>query len=120
MAKRFLSDSIKWGFLLWLTGYILGIILFMLVPPHLIGWVIMPIGTAITLWVLLKKISAFELSYYFKLGAVWTLIAVILDYLFIIRLLNPEDGYYKPSVYLYYSLTLLLPLLVGWYKARRV
>jgi len=76
----------------------------------------MPIGIAVTLWVLVKKIKLKSLEDYFLLAIVWTIIAVALDYLFLVRLLNPPGGYYKLDVYLYYILTFTLPLLVGWSK----
>jgi len=60
----FLKDALGWGFLLWLIGYALGIVLFTIVPPWAIGLVITPIGVAITLWVLLKKINGGSLPYY--------------------------------------------------------
>jgi hypothetical protein len=107
-----------WGFLLWLIGYILGFVFFAFVPAALIGWYIMPIGIAITLWVLLKKFSYKTLHEYVKLGAVWAAIAVAGDYLFIVELLHPKDGYYKPDVYLYYLLTLLLPVAVGYRQVK--
>jgi len=44
------------------------------------------------------------------------LIAVIFDYLFLVKMFKPTDGYYKLDVYLYYILTFLLPLIVGWRK----
>lgn len=99
-----------WGFLLWLFGYILGIILFMFVPQSLLGWVIMPFGIIFTVWVLLKKVKP---KSYLTLAIVWTIMAVVLDYLFIVKLLNPADGYYKLDVFIYYGLTFLLPLVVG-------
>lgn len=52
MTKQFYKDAFGWGFVLWLIGYGLGIILFAFVSPDLIGWIIMPIGIIITLWVL--------------------------------------------------------------------
>lgn len=57
-------------------------------------------------------------SYYFCVAIVWTLIAVVLDYVFIVKAFKPADGYYKPDVYLYYVLTFILPLLVGWRKSK--
>lgn len=110
------KNTLGWGFLLWLIGYVLGIILFMLVPPHLIGWIIMPIGAAITLWVLFKKIKTTSLQEYLKIAIAWTLIAIVFDYLFLVKVFKPEDGYYKLDVYLYYLLTFVLPLVVGWRK----
>lgn len=75
----------------------------------------MPFGIAPTLWVLTKKIVRKEFTCYLGLTIFWTLIAVVFDYLFIVKLLNSSD-YYKPDVYLYYLLTFLIPHLVGWYK----
>lgn len=110
MARPFVKDALGWGFLLWLFGYILGIVLFMVVPHSMIGWIIMPFGIVLTLWVLLKKIKT---KSYLTLAIIWTVMAIILDYLFIVRLFNPADGYYKPDVYLYYILTFVLPLIAS-------
>lgn len=119
MTKGFYKDALLWGFVLWLIGYILGIVLFPILPPFFLGWVIMPIGIVITLWVLFKKIKGESMRYYFFLGIVWVLIAILCDYFFLVKLFNPADGYYKPDVYLYYILTLILPLLVGSRKTTR-
>jgi hypothetical protein len=117
MNKQLIKDALGWGFILWVIGYVLGIVLFLVVPVSVIGWIIMPIGTIITLWVLYKKIKSKSLQYYFILAAVWTLIAIVLDYFLIVKAFNPADGYYKPDVYLYYVLTFLLPVFVGWRKS---
>jgi hypothetical protein len=45
--------------------------------------------------------------------------AVALDYIFLVKLFKATD-YYKVDVYVYYVLTLLLPIVVGWYKVRKV
>jgi len=119
MNKQFLKDAFGWGFILWLIGYILGMILFFIVPPAMIGWVITPIGILITLWVLLKKIKGTGFKFYLTLAVVWTLLAIILDYLFIVKMLKPAGGYYKPDVYLYYALTFILPLIVFWFKSKK-
>lgn len=116
MNKSLLKDALGWGFILWLIGYALGIALFAFVPASMIGWVIMPIGTAITLWVLFKKVKAHPFRYYVILAIAWTIIAMALDYLFIVKALKPADGYYKPDVYLYYTLVFALPLIIGWRK----
>ncbi len=116
MDKQILKDGLGWGFMLWLIGYFLGIVLFMLVPASLIGWIIMPIGIAVSLWVLFKKIQDRTFQHYLWLAIIWTLLAVIFDYFFLIQLFKPQDGYYKLDVYLYYLFTFLLPLMVGWRK----
>lgn len=115
MKKLFFKDAFGWGVGLWLIGYILGIILFFVVPPTLLGWVIMPIGVIITLWVLVKRIKSVKLSYYVIIGIVWTVLAIIFDYLFLVQVFHPEQ-YYTVDIYLYYALTFLLPVVVGWWK----
>ena len=116
MTKQFYKDAFGWGFLLWFIGYAFSIVLFAIVPLSMIGWIIMPIGTIITLWVLFKKIKADTFNYFAMLAVVWVLIAIVFDYFFIVKAFNPADGYYKMGVYLYYALTLLLPLIAGWKK----
>jgi membrane protein DedA with SNARE-associated domain len=119
MNKQLLKDALGWGFILWLIGYALGIVFFFIVPKPAIGWFIMPIGTIITLFVLIKKIKGGDLRYHSVLAIIWTAIAVILDYLFIVKALNSAEGYYKPDVYAYYILTFLLPLIAGYWKKAR-
>ncbi|MFN7990989.1 MAG: hypothetical protein U0R44_02405 [Candidatus Micrarchaeia archaeon] len=116
MNKK-LMDSLGWGFVLWLVGYMLGIVLFFVLPPSILGWVIMPIGVVITLFVSLKKVDG-DPWYYARIAIVWTTMAIALDYLFIVKLLDPADGYYKPDVYIYYALTFLIPLAAGFWKNR--
>ena len=119
MSKQFWKDSLGWGFVLWLIGYILGIFLFFVVPPSSIGWMIMPVGIIITLWILLRRVKANSLQYYAILALAWAAIAVVFDYLFIVKAFSPADGYYKLDVYLYYTLTFMTPLVVGWWKTSR-
>ena len=119
MKKQFYIDAFGWGFVLWLIGYLLSMVLFFFIPTDMLGWVILPIGTIITLWALFKKIREDSFNYYLYLAIVWTMIAIIFDYLFIVKMLNPEDGYYKLDVYLYYTLTFILPL-AAYYQKRPV
>lgn len=119
MNKTFFIDGLGWGFGLWLIGYILGFVFFALVPPSMLGWAIMPIGVIITLWVLWKKVKSGSFANDTLLSITWTLLAIACDYLFLVKLLKPADGYYKLDVYIYYGLTFVLPLVVGWYKRSR-
>lgn len=114
MNKQLLKDGLGWGFMLWLVGYILGIVFFMFIPKNLIGWTIMPIGIAMTLYILLKRIKKQPIDYYVKIAVIWTVIAIVCDYLFLVKVFKPEDGYYKLDVYIYYTVTFMLPLIVGW------
>ncbi len=118
MTKQFYKDALGWGFVLWLVGYALGMILFSFVPLSLIGWIIMPIGIVLTLWVLVKKVQGNSWRYFVLVAVVWTLIAILCDYFFLVKAFKPVDGYYKFDVYLYYALTFMLPVCVGWYRKR--
>ncbi len=59
--KQFFKDVFGWGFLLWLFGYMLGIMLFFIVPKIIIGWIITPLATIVAVWVLIKKIQRVSL-----------------------------------------------------------
>ncbi len=119
MTKQFFKDAFLWGSILWLIGYVLGIVLFMVVPHSLIGWIIMPIGVVVTLWVLFKKVKGDSPRYYLLLAISWTLIAIVFDYFFLVKVFKPVDGYYKLDVYLYYLLTFILPVLIGLRKGKK-
>ena len=118
MNKQLLMDSLGWGSILWLIGYILGFVFFFFVPPALLGWVIMPIGLVITLWVLLTRVKGSSFQYYLIIAVIWTLLAILLDYLFIVQLLKPVQSYYKIDVYVYYLVTFVSPLAVALWKKR--
>lgn len=116
MERNLIKDGFVWGFLLWLIGFILGILFFMFLPKSMIGWAIMPIGIALSILVLLKLVKNGPLSYFLKIAIIWTAMAIIFDYLFLVQLFKPADGYYKLDVYIYYLSTFLLPLIAGWYR----
>jgi hypothetical protein len=120
MTKKLIIDSLLWGIALWLIGYILSFMLYLFVPASILGWIILPIGIVITFWVLLKMIKNTTFLYYLVLSFVWTIIAVVFDYLFIVILLKPADGYYKLDVYLYYVLTFIMPYLAFLWKRTRI
>lgn len=126
MDKKFLIDSMGWGVGLWFIGWVLGVVLFMFVPASMLGWVISPIGILITLWVLIKKINppkgeaGGEMFYYLKVAFAWLVVAVVFDYLFLVLLFKPADGYYKADVYFYYFTTFALPLIVGIFKTEKI
>jgi len=117
-SRRGLQVAIGWGAALWFIGYVLGIALYFLVPASLLGWVIMPVGAALTWFVLWRRIASRSFVDYVSLAVVWTGIAVAGDFVFIVMALHPPDGYYKLDVYLYYVLTFLMPMMAGSLKAR--
>jgi flagellar biosynthesis protein FliQ len=113
------KDALGLGLVLWLMGYALSMVLFAFVPVSLIGWVILPIGTVVALFVAFAKVRGGTFRHFGVVALCWTAIAVIGDYIFIVLLLKPEDGYYKLDVYLYYALTLAIPLFAGWRTVQR-
>ena len=116
--KEKLLNTFFWGLVLWLVGYIAGFILFFIVPKEYIGWIIMPFTMALTIWVIIKKVKRPELMCYFGLGLVWSIMAAVLDYIFLVKMLKAGTTYYKPDVFLYYTLTFTLPMIVGYWKYR--
>ncbi len=116
--KSILIATLGWGSVLWLVGYLLGMILFFVIPTELIGWIITPVGIALTMWVLIRKIHQQHFYEYLVIGIVWAALAVMLDYVFLVKMLN-NATYYKLDVYFYYATTLLLPLLIGRWKLRK-
>jgi hypothetical protein len=115
-TKEKIKNMLFWGFVLWLVGYVAGIVLYFFVPKEAIGWVITPMATILTVWVLLKKVKRPELMCYFGTGLIWTFMAAMLDFVFLVKLLNVGVTYYKPDVFLYYFLTFTLPIAIGYWK----
>ncbi len=108
---RFLTrDMLGFGFGLWLFGYLLGVVLFAVVPLAQIGWWVTPFGLAATLLTLWKWVHVGSLRRGAALGLGWSAIAIAGDYLFIVKLLGPPDRYDKPDVYLHYLMTFALPI----------
>jgi hypothetical protein len=70
-----------------------------------------PVTILITWWGFRARNLA--LRYYALVGLAWTVIAVVLDFLFIVRLF--QASYYGPDVFVYYVLTFLIPVGVGLY-----
>jgi len=111
----FLRDVLGLGAALWLFGYVLGFAAYAFAPIALIGWYVMPFGIAATAFVLWKWAHIGSMVDALWLGVGWCAIAIVCDAVFILKLLNPPDGYYKLDVYLYYALTLALPIGAGWH-----
>jgi len=112
--KTMLVDAPVLGFLVWLIGYLAGIALYFVLSPDVLGWVLFVIFTPIVIllcyWRFGKRNES--ISYYALVAAVWLIIAVVFDYLFLVKLLNPP-AYYKLDVYVYYASTFLIAFLVG-------
>ncbi|NTV01072.1 MAG: hypothetical protein HGA55_08140 [Methanoregulaceae archaeon] len=100
---------------IWLIGYLASIGLFFTQFAENMGWIITAIFTPLTIVItwLWFRARDLPLSYFVKVGIIWTVIAVVLDYLFIVQLF--QAAYYEADVFVYYALTFLIPVGVGIY-----
>lgn len=115
-----LKDTAGLGTLFWLIGYLASLVLYFLPIPYSLGWILLVILTPFTLWVTwwwFRQRERLPLQYYAGVGIAWMLIAVVLDYLFIVLLFSAAE-YYVPDVLLYYALMFLIPVGVGAYLRR--
>jgi hypothetical protein len=114
-----LKDTLGPGIFFWLIGYFAGIVLFFTPFKSSMGWIMLVIFTpftlAVTWWWFRGR--ALPLQYYAGVGGAWMLIAVVLDYLFIVTLLGAAT-YYALHIFLYYALMFLIPVGVGLYLHR--
>ena len=118
--KQIIKDTILLGAALWLIGYIASIVLFMSPYNGIMGWILAviftPVTIVITFWWFRKR-ERLPLPYYAKVGIAWVIIAVVLDYLFIVQLFHAT--YYGLDVFVYYAVTFLIPVGVGFFLNRR-
>jgi hypothetical protein len=116
--KEWIKDTAGLGILFWMFGYLASMLLFFSPFASIMGWIITAVFTpftiAITWWWFRARNLA--ITYYAIVGLSWTVIAVVLDYLFIVRLF--QATYYGPDVFVYYALTFLIPVGVGLYLVR--
>ena len=116
--KAWTRDAAGLGTAFWLVGYIASMVLFFTPFAGLMGWIMTavftPVTIAITWWWF--RARRLPLSYYVTVGIAWTLIAMVFDYLFIVLLFQAD--YYRPHVFIYYALTLLIPVGVGLVLSR--
>ncbi len=111
--KQWVKDFVLLGVGLWLLGYLASLLLFFSPFQSSMGWIITAVFTPVTIavawwWFRTRDLP---LSYYVKVGIAWTVIAILLDYLFIVRLF--QTPYYELDVFVYYALTFLIPVGVG-------
>jgi hypothetical protein len=115
-----LRDTAGPGTFFWLTGYLASLVLYFSPFSYYMGWIILVIFTPFTIgvtWWWFRERERLSLLYYAGVGVAWTLLAVVLDYLFIVLLFNATE-YYAPDVLLYYALMFLIPVGVGMYLNR--
>jgi hypothetical protein len=115
-----LIDTIGFGFCLWLAGYLASLVLFFVLPPGLLGWVLFAVFAPITVFVAYWRFNKRQLplGHYLKVAVAWTIIAIVFDYIFIVVMLKSAD-YYKLDVLVYYAATFLIPAAIGLRYAKK-
>ena len=118
--KQWVKDTAGLGIVLWLIGYLASLVLFFTPFAEIMGWILAgiftPVAIVVTRWWFGRR-ERLPLQYYAGVGFSWTVIAVVLDFLFIVQLFHAAT-YYKPDVFLYYIVTFLIPVAVGLYLIR--
>jgi hypothetical protein len=116
--NQWIKDTAGLGIVLWLLGYLASLLLFFSPFASSMGWVLLAVFTPVTIAVAWWWFRARDLAltYYAGVGAAWTVIAVVLDYLFIVLLF--QATYYGIDVFVYYAMTFLIPVGVGLYLIR--
>ena len=117
--KQWIKDTAGLGIAFWLVGYLASLALFFSPYAGIMGWILLAVFTPVTVaiaWWWFKKRESLDLQYYAGVGVAWVLIAVVLDYLFIVQMF--QASYYEPDVFVYYIVTFLIPVCVGLYLIR--
>ena len=118
--KTKLVDAVLLGSAIWLIGYIASIILYGFAPSSLLGWVLFVLLTPLTIYIAYLRFRKRKetAAYYAAVALVWVVLAMVLDYVFIVKALNAQ-GYYKADVFVYYLTTFIVPFAVGLRYGRK-
>jgi drug/metabolite transporter (DMT)-like permease len=117
--KQLMKDTAGLGTALWLVGYLASLVLFFSPYAGVMGWILIAFFTPVTIvivWWWFRKRERLSLQYYAGTGVAWVLIAIVLDYLFIVLLF--QANYYGTDVFVYYAVTFLIPAVVGLFLNR--
>ena len=113
--KQILKDTVLLGAVLWLIGYIASLVLSFSPLHEVMGWILLIVFTPVTIiitYLWFRKRERLAVKYYGTVGVAWLLIAIVLDYLFIVLLF--QATYYGADVFVYYAVTFLIPVGVGY------
>jgi len=120
--KQWINDTAGLGMALWLIGYLASLALFFTSFAGIMGWILLavftPVTSAIAWWWFRQREPPLPLQYYAGVGLAWMLIAIVLDFLFIVLMF--QATYYDVDVFVYYAVTFLIPVGVGLYLNRNV
>jgi hypothetical protein len=116
--QAIVKDTAGIGILLWLIGYLAALLLFVSSLAAVMGWILIAVFTPVSIVIVWRWFAGRDLplAYYAGAGIVWTAIAIVCDYLFIVVLFSAT--YYGPDVFVYYAITFLVPVCVGLSKQR--
>jgi len=119
--EQLLRDTAYAGLLLWLAGYLASMaVYFSPLPYPLWGKVVLllyiPFAAAFAVYLFRERNQS--MRYYAGVGLAWSLIAIVLDYPFIVLRFGAYQ-YYTPDVYFYYAVMFLIPVGVGIYRNRK-
>lgn len=117
---QLLRDTAYTGILLWVAGYLASMaVYFSGLNYDVWGKVVLllyiPCAAVFAYWYFSQR--ELSLQYYAGVGIAWSLIAVVLDYPFIVMRFGAWQ-YYTPDVFFYYIVMFLIPVIVGMYVNR--
>lgn len=112
-------DTLLFGSAIWVLGYVASIILYSFVPNSLLGWILFVIFTPLTIYIAYLRFNGRKetVAYYSVVALVWVVLAIVFDYVFIVKAFNTQS-YYKADVFVYYLTTFIVPLVVGFKYGR--
>jgi hypothetical protein len=116
----YLRDTLGLGLAFWLIGYLLSLVLYFVLPLAIMGWSLFVVLTPVMVGVTWRwfRDRNLPVTSYLLVAIAWTVIAVVGDYLFIVRLFQAVS-YYQADVFVYYAVTFLVPVIVGMLLIRR-
>lgn len=115
MKKYALVDTLIYGLVIWLVGFVLGMVLFPFVEISVMGWILMPVTLIVALLLSLRirrKRSAGAVSYFIGVGLSWVALSLILDYAILVKGYDAEN-FYDVDIIIYYVGVLLIPILAS-------
>ena len=117
MDESLLRDTVYAGTLLWLAGYLASMAVYFSGLSYPVwGRVVLVLYipcTTVAAWIWFRE-RDLPLRYYAGVGLAWSIIAMALDFPFIVLRFSAWQ-YYTPDVYLYYLLMFLIPVGAGTY-----
>ncbi len=117
MNKKHIIDTLGYGLMYWMIGFILGMIFLIFVPIRYVGWPILAIMFPLMIFLTMVRFEARTkpIYYYFVTGFVWLGVIALLDYLIVMKGFGNMQ-YYDFDLYLTYALILIIPITYGLIK----